>query len=153
MAGGRRSKRLAGDAPSDYATPKRVRRANANTLAEFSKQQSPLRVDTRPKKKLTKPINPPEASPEPVEVITPLPVDLALPSSPPVLQKSPVEISSSPVQASKNKTETPLPFDPIVEGLLPHYVSVFITPVIDGTRKVNDTYNRTININDVFRPS
>jgi hypothetical protein len=33
------------------------------------------------------------------------------------------------------------------------YVSAFITPVIDGTRKVNDTYNRTVNINDVFRPS
>jgi hypothetical protein len=33
------------------------------------------------------------------------------------------------------------------------YVSAFITPAIDGTRKVNDTYNRTVNINDVFRPS
>ena len=85
MAGGRQSKRLAGDAPSDHATPKRVRRANANTLAEISKQQSLLQVDTRPKQKPTKPIDPPEASPEPVEVITPLPVDLALPSSPPVL--------------------------------------------------------------------
>jgi hypothetical protein len=153
MAGARRSKRLAGDAPPEHATPKRVRRANTNTLAEFSKQQSPLRVDTRPKKKPTKLIDPLEASPEPVDVISPLPVDLALPSSPPVVRKSPVEINSSPVRAPKNKTETPLPFDPTVEQLLPHWVSVFITPVIDGTRKVNDTYNRTVNINDVFRPS
>jgi hypothetical protein len=153
MAGARRSKRLAGDAPPEHATPKRVRRANTNTLAEFSKQQSPLRVDTRPKKKPTKLIDPLEASPEPVDVISPLPVDLALPSSPPVIRKSPVEINSSPVRAPKNKTKTPLPFDPTVEQLLPHWVSVFITPVIDGTRKVNDTYNRTVNINNVFRPS
>ena len=85
MAGSRRSKRLAKDAPSDHATPKRVQRANANTLAEFSKQQSPLRVDTRLKKKPTKPIDPPKASQELVEVINPLLVNLALPSSPPIL--------------------------------------------------------------------
>jgi hypothetical protein len=110
-------------------------------------------VDTRPKKKPTKLIDPLEASPEPVDVISPLPVDLALPSSPPVVRKSPVKINSSLVRAPKNKTETPLSFDPTVKQLLLHWVSVFITPVIDGTRKINDTYNRTININDVFRPS
>jgi hypothetical protein len=110
-------------------------------------------VDIYPKKNPTKPIDPPEAIPEPVEVIIALPVDLALPLSPPVLRKSLVEINSSPVRVSKNKTETPLLFDPIVEGLLPYYISVFITPVIDGTRKVNDIYNCTVNINDVFRPS
>ncbi|PMD12915.1 hypothetical protein NA56DRAFT_712575 [Hyaloscypha hepaticicola] len=81
MAGAHRSKRLAGDAPLEDAILKRVRRANINTLAEFSKQQSPLRVDTRSRKKPTKPIDPLEASPEPVNVITPLPVNLALPSS------------------------------------------------------------------------
>jgi hypothetical protein len=86
-------------------------------------------------------------------VITPLLVDLVLPSSPPVLQKSPLVINSSPVRASKNKPEIPLLFDLIIEDLLPHYISVFITPIINGTRKVNNTYNRTVNINDMFRLS
>ena len=72
-------------------------------------------MDTRPKKKPTKPIDPLEASPEPVDVISPLPVDLALPSSPPVVRKSPIEINSLPVRVPKNKTETLLLFDPIVE--------------------------------------
>jgi hypothetical protein len=120
MAGARRSKRLAGDAPPEHATPKRVRRANTNTLAEFSKQQSLLRVDTRPKKKPTKLIDPLEASLKPVDVISPLPVDLALPSSPPVVRKSLVKINSLLVRALKNKTEIPLSFDPTMEQLLPH---------------------------------
>jgi hypothetical protein len=153
MAGARRSKRLAGDALPEHAIPKRVRRANTNTLAEFSKQQSLLRVDTRFKKKPTKLIDPLEASPEPVDVISPLPVDLALLSSLPVVRKSLVKINSLPVRAPKNKIKTPLLFDLIMEQLLLYWVSVFITFVIDGTRKVNDTYNRTVNINDVFRLS
>jgi hypothetical protein len=95
MARARQSKRLARDAPPDDATPKRVRHANANTLAEFSKQQSPFRVDTRLKKKLTKPIDPLEASLELVKVITPLLVDLELPLSFPMLQKSLVKINNS----------------------------------------------------------
>jgi hypothetical protein len=118
MARACRSKRLARDAPPEHATPKRVRRANTNTLAEFSKQQSPLRVDTRLKKKPTKLIDPLEASPKPVDVISPLPIDLALPSSPPIVRKSLVEINSSLVRAPKNKTETPLPFDLTIEQLL-----------------------------------
>jgi hypothetical protein len=115
MAGVRRSKHLAGDAPPEHAIPKHVRRVNTNTLAEFSKHQSLLRVDTRSKKKSTKSIDPPEASPESIDIIIPLPVDLALPSSPPVLRISPVEITSLLVRVLKNKTEIFLLFNPIVK--------------------------------------
>jgi hypothetical protein len=106
MAGARRSKRLAGDAPPEHAIPKRVRRANTNTL---------LRVDTRLKKKPTKLIDSLEASLELVDVISPLPVDLALPSSPLMVRKSLVEINSLLIRAPKNKTKIFLLFDLIVE--------------------------------------
>jgi hypothetical protein len=120
MARACRSKRLAKDAPPKHATPKRVRRANTNTLTEFSKQQSLLRVDTRPKKKPTKLIDPLEASLKLIDVISPLPVDLALPSSPLVIRKSLIKINSLLVRALKNKTEIPLLFDPTIEQLLLH---------------------------------
>jgi hypothetical protein len=55
-----------------------------------------------------------------------------------------------PVKGSKRRKKR---VDPTVEGTLAHYVSVFITPVVDGNRMINDTYNRNVNINDVFRPS
>jgi hypothetical protein len=115
MAGARRSKCLAEDALLEHATPKRVRRANTNTLAEFSKQQSPLRVDTRSKKKSTKLIDPLKASPKPIDVISPLLVDLALLSSLPVIRKSPIKINSLLVRAPKNKIKIPLSFDLTIE--------------------------------------
>jgi hypothetical protein len=118
MAGACRSKRLTGDALPEHATLKRVRHANTNILAEFSKQQSPLRVDTRPKKKPTKLIDLLKASPKPIDVITPLLVDLALPSSSLILRISFIEITSLPIRVPKNKTEIPLLFDLTIEQLL-----------------------------------
>jgi hypothetical protein len=75
-------------------------------------------VDTRPKKKPTKLIDPLEASLELIDMITPLLVDLVLLSSPLVLRTSLVEITSLLVRAPKNKIETPLLFDLIMEQLL-----------------------------------
>jgi hypothetical protein len=61
-------------------------------------------------------------------------------------------INSSLVQASKNIAVTPLSFDLIVEGAFVHHISIFITLIIDGNRKINDTFNRSLNINDMFQP-
>jgi hypothetical protein len=98
-----------------------------------------------------KPIEPLEASLELVEVIIPPLIELTLLSSPLMLQKSLVMINSSLVQGSKIITVTPLLFDLIIEGILLYYVLIFITLIIDSNRKNNDTFNRTININDMFR--
>jgi hypothetical protein len=111
----RRSKRLAKDAPLKHAIPKRVRHANTNTLAEFSKQQSLLRVNTRFKKKSTKLIDPLKTNPKLIDVISLLLIDLALLSSPLIVRKSFVEINSLLVQVLKNKTKTPLLFNLIIK--------------------------------------
>jgi hypothetical protein len=59
-------------------------------------------------------------------------------------------INSSLVQTLKNKIITPLLFDLIIEGILLYYVLVFITLIINNNRKINNTFNRNININDMF---
>ncbi len=127
-----------------------MRRVNANTLAEFTKQQVPLRRDKCAKKKAIKLIEPPEASLEPIEALTSSPVELALQSSPLVAKEPPLVINSLPVRALKNLTIIPLLFDPIVEGVFAHYILIFITPIINSNYKINNTFNRSLNINNVF---
>jgi hypothetical protein len=72
-------------------------------------------VDTRSKKKPMKLIDLLKASLKLVDVISPFLVDLALPSSLPVVRKSFVEINSLLVRAPKNKIEILLLFDLIME--------------------------------------
>jgi hypothetical protein len=75
-------------------------------------------VDTRLKKKPTKLIDPLKISPKFVDIISPLLVDLALPSSLLIIQKSLVKINNSLVQTPKNKTKILLSFDSIIKQLL-----------------------------------
>jgi hypothetical protein len=150
MARGYRSKRLARDAPSDDALPKRVQRVNANTLAEFTKQQVPLRRDKRARKKATKPIEPLKASLELIEALTSSLVESALRSSPLVVQEPPVIINSLLVRALKNITITLLLFNLIIESKLVYYILIFIILIINSNYKINNTFNYNININNVF---
>jgi hypothetical protein len=60
-------------------------------------------------------------------------------------------INSLFVRVSKITIITPLLFDLIIEGILLHYISIFITLIIDSNCKNNDTFNHIININNMFR--
>jgi hypothetical protein len=121
-----------------------------NTLTEFTKQQAPLWKDKRAKKKVTKPIEPLEASLELIEALTSSFIELTLLSSPLIVQNPLVIINNSLVQVSKNITITPLLFDLIIESVFVYYVSIFITLIINNNRKINDTFNYNLNINDMF---
>jgi hypothetical protein len=115
IARARRSKRLARDASLEYIIPKRVRRANINTLAKFSKQQSLLRINTRPKKKPIKLIDFLKVSLKLIDIIIPFLVDLTLLSSFLILRIFFIKIINLLVQVLKNKNKISLLFDFIIE--------------------------------------
>jgi hypothetical protein len=72
-------------------------------------------VDIRLKKKPIKLINLLKTNPKLVDIISLLPVDLALLSSFLVVRKSFIKINSLLVQALKNKTKTSLLFNLIIK--------------------------------------
>src|SRR6266536_2939499 len=152
MSSDRRSKRLLGEPPFAEQITKRPRKPNTHTLAAFSSEQPPIRRGKRSKRSTSKP---PEPTPAPIKkgkvpetpnIIPPneLHSSSLLRSSPPISIQS-----SSPVPLRQKRG--PSPFDPSREGKLPHYVSILVTPVMDGKRKTDNVIPHSIDINNVDR--
>ena len=153
MPSGRRSKRLAACPPEGGLPAKRRVKPNSYTLAEFLKQQSLTRQDKRPKKRAPKPPEPTPPCPLKRSArgtlikVSSSPTKPVPPSSPPVPDGTPLLVRK---RAAAPRSS---PFDPSHEGKLPHRVSIYITPVIDGNHKEEDVVLNNIDINDPFRAS
>jgi hypothetical protein len=142
MASTRSGKRSANGDSDEGRRGKRRHRPNQNTLDIFSANQSPLRRSKGRKKPVRRSSPPPAALPKTGS------------------KRAPVEVSSEPANSSPASiTGTPLssrtrlirpPFDPKEDQTRAHYVTLTITPVINGSRKLS--LLKSININDVFRP-
>ena len=147
MPTGRRSKRLQGEDPSAEKPAKRARKANSHTLAEFSKKQALVRQQNTGKRQGKRPRVPAQSPKKVLE--TPIPIS-STPASPPSRV-----VDTTPVPKSKRAAAPPpsSPFNPSEEGKNPHYVSLIITPVMDGLRKESNGICYNLDINNVFRKS
>ncbi|KAH8744340.1 hypothetical protein F5882DRAFT_423613 [Hyaloscypha sp. PMI_1271] len=147
MPPARSSKRLQGRVPPPEKSPKRARRPNRNTLAEFYASQSLVPQRKIPKKQAEAPID----VPEPDIANSPVPrTPITIPSDPVVLQSTPLNSTPLPKRARKAIQPPPPPFDPSIEQEVPHNMSIFMTPVIDDVRK-EKTFSKTIDINSTIR--
>ncbi|KAH8753763.1 hypothetical protein F5882DRAFT_419236 [Hyaloscypha sp. PMI_1271] len=143
----RSSKRLQGRVPPPEKSPKRARRPNRNTLAEFYASQSLVPQRKIPKKQAKAPID----IPEPNIANSPVPrTPITIPSNPVVLQSTPLNSTPLPKRARKAIQPPPPPFDPSIKQEVPHNISIFITPVIDDVRK-EKTFSKTMDINSTIR--
>jgi hypothetical protein len=153
MLSGRRSKRLAGDPPGAKPSTKRRTKPNTHTLAEFSKEQRPIRP-ALPRKRSSRKGSTSIASMPSRETTQARSIEISSTLALTFRSSSPV-LDSSPVRPRKKATPIgpPSPFDPTVRGKDPHHVQIYITPVIDRVRKDKNSFLRHININDILYPT
>src|SRR5882757_5880363 len=147
MPPARSSKRLQGRAPPPEKSPKRARRPNKNSLAEFYISQSIVPQRKIPKKQAEAPID----IPEPDITNSPVPgTPITIPSNPVVLQSIPLNYTPLLRHTRKAIQPPPPPFDPSIKQEVPYNISIFITPVIDNIRKER-IFSKTIDINSTIR--
>jgi hypothetical protein len=151
MAGTRRSKRLLDEPPGEDLPAKRLRKPPQNSLAAFDAKHLPANIPKRSTGS-RKAIPPPIA-----RTLASLAIQR--------VQKEPISISSSlaastpgtlhPTPTKKRpKPLTPQPpaFDPTSAlDKPPHYVSIFVVPIMDGSRKEQDTIPLSVELNNVRR--
>ena len=144
MPSNRHSKRLAGAPPSEEQSAKRARKPNGQILSQFSKTQQPIVRASKPKKRAKKSSKPKTTAPE-----KEIPIELSSTPAGPIPSSLPIKVEI-PTRPPRAKAPPLILFDPSNKGKNPHYVSLYIMPVINNLKK--DIIFRNININDFFRP-
>jgi len=157
MAATRSSWRLKGASPPVTQSTKRARKVNTNTVAAFSKKQTPIQSRGVGKRKDPKTDERIKAL---KKVLAALDKILAAPFPPTKITKPSVEPTALSTQVTPTKTRkkpetTPAKasFNPTIEGDHPYNISLIITTVIGNSRKLDVVLYQNYNINDIFRDS
>src|SRR6266536_3732097 len=148
----RSSKRSHGEPADDGLPKKRTRRPASTTLAAFVARQPPPKVSNRG---IGRRIKSPALTPTPL-INAPRKKAKALPiqiSSTPAPSSPKTTTSTTNTPAKKSKATAPPPlFDPTtIANKDPHWITISITPDIEGKRKEKDQILITHNINNSGR--